>query len=138
MSPFDAVDRHLEHPEIADFVLDAEDISPQTITAPEGPTAHAARLLDAAPDPKRAARLLGRSMDPHTLHRISVELALPHEAPDTTAILDLVLDVHPAPASVIDAALSVSTGDDETYMALDRAHPLVTAALAHLADEIPG
>ena len=135
---FDAVDRHLDHPEVADFILDAEDISPQTITAPEGPTAHAARLLDAADNTERAARLLGRSMDAHTLHRISVELAPPPEALGSTAILDLVLDVHPAPVSLIDAALSVSTGDDEIYMALSGAHPLVAAALAHLSDEIPG
>lgn len=134
---FDAVDRHLDHPEVADFVLDAEDIAPQTITAPEGATAHAAHLLDAANNPERARWMLGGSMDPHTLHRISVELAPPPEAPGTTAILDLVLDVHPAPVSVLDAALSVSSGDDEIYMALPADHPLVTAALAHLSDEIP-
>ena len=135
---FDAVDRHLDHPAVADFILDAEDIAPQTITAPEGPTAHAARLLEAAPDPERAARMLGRSMDPHTIHRASVELSLPFDAPDTTAILDVVLDVRPAPVTVLDAALSVAIGDDELYMALPADHPLVTAAIRHLSDESPG
>lgn len=136
---FDAVDRHLDHPEVADFVLDAEDIAPQTITAAEGSTANAARLLDAATDPERARQVLGRSIDPHTLHRASVELTLPFDAPGTTAILDVVVDAQPpTPAYVLDAALCVINGGDEIYMALDRAHPLVTAALAHLSDEIPG